>query len=373
MLFLFACSESALQLTESGVLAPHSSADSTASADSDPQVVDSSVDSATDSAADSAPPDPGETGETVEEPQTCLEYLSGQTGVSPDYAQFAPVLNAACLGTNHQDIAGVEHVVFVGDSVTVGTPPTNVEEFYRNLLAADFATRFGLEAPSYDWQWYDLLNGTALVQDSGAFSVCAKYGGRTDDLVQDNNQVIDCIPEERAAETTLVVTTVGGNDLFALVEDYHAGVPVEELWLQVENEVQLLREAVSYLKTDKVRFPGEMYVVFANVFEFTDGMGNVDACPGAASLGYVYDLSAPELTEMIRYYEEEYMRIAVDTQSDMVFVGENFCGHGYNAEDATGPCYRSDDRALWFDFTCFHPNDLGHAAIAEMVLSTVDE
>jgi lysophospholipase L1-like esterase len=240
-------------------------------------------------------------------------------------------------------------------------------------MAADLATRFGIEAPSYDWQWYDLLNGTALIQDSGAFSVCAKYGGRTDDLVQDNDQVVSCIPEDRRDETTLVVMTVGGNDLFSLVEDYHAGIAIEELWVQVENEVQLLRDAVTLLRTDKSTFPGEMFVVFANIFEFTDGMGNVDTCPGAASLGYVYDLSAPELVEMIRYYEEEYMRIAVDTQADMVFMGEGFCGHGYNADDPTGPCYREDDRELWFDLTCFHPNDLGHAGIAEMMLSTVDE
>ena len=371
MLLLLACSDSTLRTNESGEVGSDSSAADSAQADSSP--VDSTP--PTDSSVDSAAQDSGplETGDTDIEPQTCLEYLADQTGVDPDYAQFSPVLNSACLGTNHQDIAGVQHVVFVGDSITVGTPPTNVEDFYRNLMAADLATRFGIEAPSYDWQWYDLFNGTAYIQDSGAFSVCAKYGGRTDDLVQDNNQIIDCIPEDRRSETTLVVMTVGGNDLFSLVEDYNTGVAVEDLWLQVDDEVQLQREAVEMLREDKEMFPGEMFVVFANVYEFTDGMGNVDACPGAESLGYKYDLAAPELVEMIRYYEEQFMKIAVDAQADMTFMDEAFCGHGYNAEDSTGPCYRTDNRDLWFDLTCFHPNDLGHAAIAEMMLSTVDE
>lgn len=370
MLLLLSCATTVV-MSEKTSTDAHDSAQPT---DSGGDSTANDTDSAVDTDEDSAPPDSGgDSGDVVVDPPTCLEYLADQTGVSPDYAQFSPALNDACLGTDHQDIAGVEHVVFVGDSITVGTPPTNVEDFYRNLLAADFATRFGIEAPAYDWQWYDLLNGTAAIQDSGAFSVCAKYGGRTDDLVQDNNQVTDCIPEARRSETTLVIMTVGGNDLFSLVEDYADGMPVEDLWIQVENEVTALREAVTWLKSDKETFPGEMFVVFANVYEFTDAMGNVDACPGAASLGYQYDLSAPELTEMIRYYEEEYMRIAVDTQSDMVFMSEGFCGHGYNAEDPTGPCYRDDDRALWFDFTCFHPNDLGHAAIAEMMLSTVNQ
>ncbi len=368
---LFACStvsvtgkEAPLDSALDSEAAPGDSAppDSEAPPVVDSVVVDSAVDTST---GDSAAPPP--------EPQTCAEYLADQTGVSPDYAQFGPVLNDACQGTDHQDIAGIEQVVFVGDSITVGTPPNTVEGFYRNLLAADLATRYSLVAPEYEWQWYDVINGTGYTQDSGDFSVCAKWGGRTDDLVEDHAQVSDCIPESRAGETTLVFITVGGNDLFALVEDYHAGIPVGDLWLEVEAEVARIEEAVSWIKSDKTRFPGEMFVVFANIYEFTDGMGNVDACPGAESLGYVYDLSAPELVDMIRYYEEGYMRVAVETGSDMVFMSEGFCGHGYNAEDPTGPCYREDDRELWFDMTCFHPNDAGHTAIAEMFLSTVEQ
>ncbi|MEQ9323824.1 MAG: hypothetical protein RIF41_31965, partial [Polyangiaceae bacterium] len=41
----------------------------------------------------------------------------------PDYDQFMPVVDSHCLGTDHQDITNVEHVVFLGDSVTVSTPP----------------------------------------------------------------------------------------------------------------------------------------------------------------------------------------------------------------------------------------------------------
>jgi lysophospholipase L1-like esterase len=371
VLLLLACTET--KALDSG-------GESTAAVDSTPteSVADSeptadSVDSVPTDSVDSAPPSM-ETGDSAApEPLSCLEQLAAKQPLAPDYAQFSPVLNSACLGTNHQDIAGVQHVVFVGDSVTVGTPPNTVETFYRNVMAEDLSARFGIEAPAYEWYWYDLFTGNAYMQDSGAFSVCAKYGARTDDLVQDHDQIIECIPESRAGETTLIVMTVGGNDLFSLVEDYHEGIPVEELWTTVEGEVQLLREALSWVKTDKDRFPGEMYVIFANLFEFTDGEGNVDACPGAASLGYTYDLSAPDLQAMIQYYQEQYMSIAVETQSDMVFMGEGFCGHGYNSTDTAGPCYRPDNQDVWFDLTCFHPNDDGHVATAEMMLSVVDE
>ena len=37
-----------------------------------------------------------------------------------DRDQCAPVIGSHCVGTNHQDIDGIERVVFLGDSITVG-------------------------------------------------------------------------------------------------------------------------------------------------------------------------------------------------------------------------------------------------------------
>ena len=209
--------------------------------------------------------------------------------------------------------------------------------------------------------------------ESGDFAVCAKWGARTDDLVQDNNQVVDCIPEDKADQTTLVVMTVGGNDLFALADDYYAGLTEDELRAQTEDAMQLLRDAVTMIKTDKERFPGQMYVVFANLYEFTDGFGNVDACPGAEFAGYHYDLSSPIIEELLAWQQEEMLRISVDTQSDMIFMGEAFCGHGYNRDDATGLCFRDASAELWFDETCFHPNNTGHGEIAKLFESTISQ
>lgn len=327
----------------------------------------------TDPTTDSDPGTSATGGTTTPAPEDCFEVLAPDgDDPAPDYAQFAPLLNSTCTGTDHQDIADVQHVVFLGDSITVGSPPTLIENMYRNVLATELASRFSIEAPDYWWQWYDSFEGTGYLQDSGAFSVCAKWGARTDDLVEDNDQVVDCIPEG-SEERTLVVMTVGGNDLFSLVEDYYAGVAVDELWATVEREMGLLREAVEWMKTDKERFPDEVDVVFANVYEFTDDMGNVDACPGADSLGYSYDLDDPELQEMIVWMNEEAMSIAVDTRSDMMFLHESFCGHGYNADDPSGPCYRGPDAELWFDLTCFHPNDSGHLAIADLFRQVIEE
>ena len=60
-----------------------------------------------------------------------------EQGLNVDYDQFSPTIGSHCAGTNHQDIAGVEHVGFFGDSITVGTPPTAADDWYRNRLGED--------------------------------------------------------------------------------------------------------------------------------------------------------------------------------------------------------------------------------------------
>ena len=55
--------------------------------------------------------------------ELCFEEIMGvdpETEGGPDYDQFSPVIGTHCAGTDHQDIADVERVVFLGDSVTVG-------------------------------------------------------------------------------------------------------------------------------------------------------------------------------------------------------------------------------------------------------------
>src|SRR3990170_2334213 len=67
---------------------------------------------------DAAPPDAG-----ASIRDRCFPGLGDPAKGLPDYDQFGTVVGAHCDGTNHQDIAGVDKVVFLGDSITEGTPP----------------------------------------------------------------------------------------------------------------------------------------------------------------------------------------------------------------------------------------------------------
>ncbi len=306
----------------------------------------------------------------------CFSDIYDPNAASPDYDQFSPTYGSHCFGTNHQDINGVERVVFLGDSVTVGTPPTPHDEFYRSVLADRLATQFNLQPPSDAWKRASVLDGTALVQSSGDFASCAKWGARTDDLMEDNTQILDCFPESERNKRTLVIMTIGGNDIAALTK---AGAPsgghtYAEVEQMTEDFVAKLELALSWFREDPSRFPNGVFVVFSNMFEFTDATGDVTSCPAAGVAGFDEPWANPaDLEHLVIWANEQYMRIAVETQTDMIFMLETFCGHGYHNEDAAGRCYRGPGTERWFDVSCIHPNPTGHGVISDMFMSVILE
>jgi lysophospholipase L1-like esterase len=293
----------------------------------------------------------------------------------PMYEQFGPVINSACWGTNHQDIQGVQRVVFLGDSITVGTPPTLSAGYYRSLLADQLAAQFGLVHDAETlWKLVDPFNGVSVDKFSGDFASCAKWGARNDDLLQDTSQLEECFPPGSRMLTTLVVITSGGNDLSAITQSAIDGATEDELWMQFMTMVELKRQAVHWLVDDPKKFPNGVYVIFGNLYEFTDGTGEVEACDVSGLAGFDQPVPAPDqLAEMVVWTEEQYMQIAVETGTDMVLMLENFCGHGFNADDPLAPCYRGPGTEVWFDLTCIHPNPTGHQQLADGFMSVVLE
>lgn len=325
-----------------------------------------------DAASDAGPSDTGPMGIGP----TCFPDIWDPAVPGPNYDQFSPTVGSHCLGTNHQNIAGVERVVFLGDSVTVGTPPTASDEYYRARLAERLATRFGLMPPSDTWEHASLVNGTALIQSSGDFASCAKWGARTDDLMEDNSQILDCFPESERAKHTLVIMTIGGNDIAAITK---AGAPsggrtYAEVEVMTQEFVQKLRDAVHWLKDDPTRFPNGIDVIFSNMYEFTDATGDVTSCPAANLAGFDEAWADPQQLEtLVIWANEQFMQIAVETGSDLIMMLEHFCGHGYHHDDPNGRCYRGPGTERWFDLSCIHPNPTGHQVITEMFMAVVDE
>lgn len=282
--------------------------------------------------------------------ELCFAGIGDPSMGGPNYDQFHPTVGSHCKGTNHQDITGIEKVVFLGDSITEGTPPTLFWDYYREVLAAQLRTQFG--------------NGIEVTE-------CSAWGARTDDLLlPPHQQIHECFP---ATETkrTLVVMTVGGNDMNAFLQEAIDGDTPEQTMAKADGMLADLEDAVRYLK-DPVNFPNGSFVVFANIYEFTDGTGDVASCPGAVLAGFGEE-APPQMRPAYIKVDEQYMRIAVDTQSDMIFLLENFCGHGFHAGEPENECYRGPDAETWFDLTCIHPNPTGHAELANLFFQTILE
>jgi lysophospholipase L1-like esterase len=384
------CGEAALSITDGGVGSDLGSAE------------DASVDAAPRAPADAAPPldaalGPDATvagGDAAPAPDAalapdaagpedgglpigpqCFADIFDPAAAGPNYDQFSPRVAAHCFGTNHQDIQGVERVVFLGDSVTVGTPPTPHDAYYRSQLADRLAQRFNLDPPSDLWKRASLINGTAAVMTSGDFASCAKWGARTDDLLVDGTQLVDCFPESERHKRTLVIMTIGGNDIAAITKDGapSGGRSVAEVEQMTQDFVSKLRDAVLWLK-DRQRFPAGVDLIFSNMFEFTDATGDVSSCAAAGLAGF--DEPWPnqhDLERLVIWANEEYMRIAVETGSDLIWMLEHFCGHGFHNDDPAGRCYRGPNTERWFDLSCIHPNPTGHGVVTEMFMAVVEE
>lgn len=296
--------------------------------------------------AEAPPEDPYDPSAPISE--RCFGDL-GPDAILADYDALGAVVPRHCQGTDHQDIADIGRVVFLGDSITAGTPPTPPEEYYRVQLVADLEARFG----------------PLIVQD------CSRWGARIDDLGRDEDQIGLCFPEP-VDEPTLVVFTIGGNDMVAWGQDLAAGVPQAEVELEFAEYMGLLGDALHWFRDQEgTTFRGGVSVVFGNVYEYTDGTNQTGVCPLAGAFDVPEGIDA--FREGYVTINQTYMDLAVRTQTDVVFLFEQFCGHGFFYDDPTNPCYRGPGAERWFDDTCIHPNPVGHRRLADMILAIVDE
>lgn len=320
---------------------------SSSAPDRDPVPTPSSTSSASPPGSPSPSSDPSAPSQPTQPPALtaaeCFKNLQGPVK-GPDYDQFKPTIAPSCAGTHHQTVTGVEKVVFLGDSITVGTPPTLPNDFYRLRLEEALEKKFGsLEKKS-----------------------CAAWGAKTNDLLDNDKQLEQCFPGATESKRTLVVMTMGGNDIHSWAKDK---ITSAKAMTEAQTTADNLRAAIGWLKAPG-RFTNGVYVVFANVYEYTDTSGDLSSCPTASLAGMSGKYS--EGTEAIVKLQEQYMKVAVDTKTDMMFMLEHFCGHGWNNDKATLQCYRGPNAPRWIDATCIHPNPDGHEQIAAQFMKIVD-
>jgi len=241
------------------------------------------------------------------------------------------------LGTDNQDITGVERVIFLGDSITATpylTPP------WSDRIRDDLQTLFGA--------------GTEIVN-------YAEWGARTEHVRDDQLPRIDTSSTKR----TLILMTIGGNDALQVI-----GEPADVSLAHMEEKVAILDGIIAWIM-DPAHFPGGVYLVFSNMYDPTDGEGDFTHC----GIGVTYE-DWPALPEVEPIANGWFLDLAMTYHVDMLDMHGLFLGHGYNNNDTTNPwyCNRCEPDCpcpRWFDLSCIHPNSEGHEALAGFFLAII--
>ena len=153
----------------------------------------------------------------------------------------------------------------------------------------------------------------------------------------------------------LVTITIGGNDL-----NGHAIQAIGGTDATVRGEFGTHLDAeLGALATPGRLGSGKVYIVLANIYDFTDGMGDfatVKCGPGA-------NVTAAMDQMVFAAWNGVAATSAAGASTTIYDMHASFMGHGYN---------NTDPSQVWFDAaSCIHPNAAGHDAIRRSIYTIV--
>jgi lysophospholipase L1-like esterase len=151
----------------------------------------------------------------------------------------------------------------------------------------------------------------------------------------------------------LVTITIGGNDLNGHAVQAIGGT---DQTAQMEFTTHLTDELGALTKPGRLG-TGKVYVVFANIYDFSDGMGDFRTI----MCGPPVNVSASRVTATFGAWNGIIANAIGAGQGTLYDLHADFLGHGFNAT--------SD---VWYDRnSCLHPNATGHAHIASSLWSMI--
>jgi len=258
--------------------------------------------------------------------------------LDPDVDSYIP---------EHFPPANPERVVFLGDSITHGFGLENLDHSYVSLL---------VDNDEDEWPGHA---DNDLTSRFGALEVLdvSVDGATTDTLIADQLPVVDTSWGTGVTGETIVVLTIGGNDLRDAV--FEGGV----LGDAVDSVVANLGVIADFFQ-DADRFPDGAFIYIASVYEPTDTTGYVPEC--------FYGLNLSIAIPLFDQLGADSRILAKSRGFAMVDMRNHFVGHGFLHNEADGSWYHPDDPTLWFLDDCIHPNIRGHHEIRRLFLAAVD-
>ncbi len=238
-------------------------------------------------------------------------------------------------------------VLFLGDSITVGVGASSDELDFLSLLLTN------------DDEAYPAYAGWDLNTMFGDFeALTAAQGGATTETVIDVQlpALADALGE-RVEGPTLVVGTIGGND----VADAIFGL--KDLGEEKERIATNVDTIAAFFQ-DQERFPDGSMVYLTNVYEPLDGLTSAEEC--------FFGLNLANIRDDYDALNERTLEFAQASGWAWVDLRGHFLGHGHNHDDTEGPFYDASDPSLWMNRDCIHPNTRGHHEVRRLFLSAID-
>lgn len=241
-----------------------------------------------------------------------------------------------------------QRVIFLGDSITE-----------RYGASEDGLAYVGLMEQNDDTVWPERAGDdlATLYPDLTEFVDVSRGGATTDTLLSSQIPKLDDQMSFPAEGESIVVITIGGNDVTLLLTS--GSTDYSEPLQTIQDN---LREIVGFFQ-DPANFPDGAYLYVTNVYDPSDGTGQADEC--------FYGLDLSHLMEPMAQTNAGYAAMAEELGFAMVDMHGHYLGHGFNADDQTNEHYAGDDYALWFYQDCIHPNDAGHNEIRRLFMSAI--
>ncbi len=245
-----------------------------------------------------------------------------------------------------------KHVLIgIGDSITEGYGATG-DHGYFDLLVKNDDTAYP------EMKGCDLSTVLPNLEHSN-YSV--SYTTSQEHLADQ----VPAIPKYPKIVKGIVVITSGGNDL---IHDYGRS-PARDGAMYGCTTEQAMQWTPSYHKRLKriiesvnSRFPGGCEIFLANVYDPTDGVGDIHhanvVLPKWPSGMQALSLFNRTIAEVC----EEYPNV------HLVDIHEQFLGHGIHCSDRRNAHYRTDDPHYWYFANLEDPNDRGYDAIRRTFL-----
>lgn len=229
----------------------------------------------------------------------------------------------------------IERVLFFGDSITAGLGASEPALAWRSLLRDNV---------SEVWPDHDHATLASAVVPGATWRSLARSGAHTGHLQTQLEWALADLPDPAAPRPTLVLVTIGGNDG---VQALLPGVDPEPIFQRALERIDAwaedLRQALS---------PAPVGLILANLYEPSDGAGQIPGCFGGIDYTDKLDAWADWNTALEAWGAEHDVPI--------VDLATPFSGHGRLADPST----------TWLDPDCLHPNDRGHHEIRLRFLDT---